>query len=78
MQFKYTNKVIVYNLDKEPLAARLASSLLRIFPDGVFGMASINATFRIFLYGATCSHNQTLILNMEFTVTYMIKKKIHR
>jgi len=35
--------------------ASLMRSLRRILPDGFLGMEGMNATFRILLYGATCT-----------------------
>lgn len=43
-----------HNLAEAPLVAWLTSSLLNIFPAGDFGIALMNATRRIFLYGETC------------------------
>ena len=66
-------KQINYNLQRAPGRAWLMSSRLKIFPAGDLGTASVKATRRIFLYGATCGNKLEASSECIFHLTWMDK-----
>lgn len=47
-----------HNLDEPLFRAIATNSLLKILPDGDFGIELTKETRLIFLYGATCNNNK--------------------